>query len=121
MEHFNVWKMSTPYHPMRPAKRRRIKGNDPLRENDVEALDAVTVEHVTVKTRRGPAEIKKLVPIPQATSSSHEQDHNPLPDIPYESNDDFFQDENIESGAVPASPAVPSCNQKANIISFKCL
>jgi len=94
--------MST--YDVRPPKRRRIKKNDPLREDDVGALDAVTVERVTVETRKGPVQQKIFVPIPQPSTSmtsddSIHPDLNPdnsfLNQFPVPSNDDseFFTEE----------------------------
>jgi len=63
--------MSTSLHALRPAKRRKTKKNDQLRENDVEALDAVTIERVIVGTSNGPVERKKLIPIPKSQNSNN--------------------------------------------------
>jgi hypothetical protein len=52
---------------LRPAKRRRTKQNDNiLYEDDVGALDTVTVERISIQTKKGPVETEKYVPIPKA-------------------------------------------------------
>ena len=48
---------------IRPQKRRRTKRNDPLVEDDVKALEAVTVERVTLDTAQGPSLQKVYIPI----------------------------------------------------------
>jgi hypothetical protein len=54
---------------LRPAKRRRRVKTDPMHEDDVEALDAVTVERVIVDSKKGPVETKKYVPLPERETS----------------------------------------------------
>ena len=88
-------------HDLRPAKRRRTKKNDPMREDDVEAQDAVTVERVTMQTRRGPVEAKKFVPIPPATiaTTSMNIEESSMPNIYSDSNDfddnPYYDDSNL--------------------------
>jgi hypothetical protein len=48
---------------VRPTKRRNTRKDRPLIEGDLEAADAVTVEHVKVSTRRGTVVKPVLVPI----------------------------------------------------------
>jgi len=54
---------------LRPTKRRRRLKTDPMHEDDVEALDAVTVERVIVDSNKGPVETKKYVPLPEREAS----------------------------------------------------
>lgn len=54
----------------RPLKRRKTKRNDPLREDDVGALDERTIERITLQTTKGPVERKIFVPIPKATKEN---------------------------------------------------
>ena len=65
--------MAAPSHPLHPVKRRRIKRNDPLHENDIEALDAVTVERFVVAGSTGPIERKRLAAIPQTQGSTNNE------------------------------------------------
>ena len=55
---------------IRPLKRRKTRRNDPLREDDVGALDERTIDRLTLQTRKGPVERKIFVPIPKATKAS---------------------------------------------------
>jgi hypothetical protein len=48
-----------------PAKRRKTKRANQLLEDDVNALDTVTVERISVDTKTGPVEKKIFVPIPK--------------------------------------------------------
>jgi len=57
---------------LRPTKRRRRVKTDPMHEDDVEALDAVTVERVMVDSKKGPVEMKKYVPLPERGTSPTE-------------------------------------------------
>lgn len=57
-------------HNIRPAKRRKTKNNDPMRLDDIGALDTVTVERVTVPTKRGPVEQKIFVPLANTTATT---------------------------------------------------
>jgi hypothetical protein len=63
-----------PHLSMHCAQRsvEKPKKNDQLRENDIEALDAVTVERVIVETSAGPVERKILAPIPKSKNSNND-------------------------------------------------
>jgi hypothetical protein len=57
--------MSTSHRLLPPAKRRKTKRTNQLREDDVNAMDAVTVERITVDTKAGPVQRKIIVPLPE--------------------------------------------------------
>jgi hypothetical protein len=61
--------MATRNFTLRPTKRRRRIKTTPMYEDDVEALDAVTVERVIVNTSRGPVETTNYVPVPERETS----------------------------------------------------
>ena len=98
---------TTSTHEIHPAKRRKIKRNDPMHETDVKAQDVATVERVTIQTRKGPVEKKILVPIPQATTLSEDQ-NTTLPNMNTDENDlynnpDYGNDEMNGEAAEPAA------------------
>jgi hypothetical protein len=57
-------------YTLRASKRRRIKDNDPLREDDVMAQDTRTVERIVVQTKKGPVERKKFIQVTEASTST---------------------------------------------------
>lgn len=95
--------MASTNHALRPAKRRKTKKHDALRENDVEALAEVTVERVIVESSSGPVERKKLVPIPKSTTSTDVQDSLPEK-TPERHTYDEYNNEDYGDSAVPAVP-----------------
>lgn len=96
--------MSNPNISLRPTKRRRKTKTDPMREGDVESLDAVTVEREMVDTGKGPKEMKKYVPVPEKeispTQEGSARDHTMTNDV-YFAND-MDVDNNFGEEAVPA-------------------
>jgi hypothetical protein len=112
--------MSTPIYSQRPTKRRRTRRNDPMQENDVAALDAVTVEREIVETSRGPVEKKTLAPIPQVTTSINAQDEtvpdtNPCGDVDYSTNEHPIHDFDPHNDISPGPATVPAGQRKARI------
>lgn len=100
---------------LRPAKRRKIKKNDPLREDDVAAADTFTVDRITVETKAGPIEQKRLVPISATTSAMNAE----IPEIQVENDDGYYRPDYGPSdtlGEEMAVPAVPETSRKAGII-----
>ena len=98
----------------RPSKRRRTKRNDRLHEDDVEALDAVTVERVVVDSKTGPIMKKTFVSISQAAqvdeeddNPDHQDDHTEHQGVLFDDmgtfNDEMNQIDEPDDGVVPAS------------------
>ena len=96
--------MATPLHALRPTKRRKTKKNDQLRENDIEALDAVTVERVIVETNAGPVERKMLAPIPKSKNSNNDLRtiSESLPETIL--NDEYHNNDNVDMEDLFAVP-----------------
>jgi hypothetical protein len=63
--------MSKHVRLLRPAKRQRTERTGRLYEDDVKALDAVTVERTTIETKKGRVIEKTLVPIPPAKDGNN--------------------------------------------------
>jgi hypothetical protein len=103
--------MSTSLHAIRPAKRRKTKKVDRLRENDVEALEAATFERFVVETSKGPIERKKLIPIPKSQNSKN----NPTTTLEtlqeYNNNSEYSNFDNVD---MEDELAVPAENTKAS-------
>jgi hypothetical protein len=115
--------MSTPTYLLRPAKRRRTRRNDPMHENDVQALDAVTVEREIVETSKGPVEKKKLAPIPKATTSINVHDEtvpetNPCDDVDHTINEYPINDSR-HNDMSPGPATLPAGQRKARIYSAR--
>jgi len=114
--------MSTPTYAMRPPKRRRIKTNDPLREDDVEAQGALTIERVIMQTKKGPVERKILARLPKAKISTgiQENTQTEIP-IPPDASDMFHtQDYGDMEGTAADTAAAPAGIRKVNLyISLK--
>lgn len=97
--------MTTPTkYDIQPAKRRRTKKNNPLHEDDVDALEAVTVDRVIVQTKKGPVERNIFVPIPKETITMNVEDNQPpyIPEMdinPVENNDNYETQET--AGVMP--------------------
>jgi hypothetical protein len=105
--------MSSSLRLLPPAKRRRTKRSNQLLEDDVNALDTVTVERITVDTKRGSVQKKIFVPIPTPKDSGKTENNiradedNVYPSNDYEENDyDDMQGE-FDNPTVPLDTAAP--------------
>jgi hypothetical protein len=104
-------------HDIRPAKRRRRRKSDPVREGEVGAVDVVTVERVIVQGKSGPVERKIYVPFDETATATTSADINSS-DINVGTNTfDHYQDHGDADGVNDdaAAPAVPGTSRKVLI------
>jgi hypothetical protein len=105
-----------------PAKRRKTKRANQLLEDDVNALDAVTVERISVDTKTGPVQKKIFVPIPKPkVTEDVENNATSNPYDRYPSNDYENIPGDIADHAEPLDTPAPLRKKEArlNINSFK--
>jgi hypothetical protein len=112
-------------YTLRASKRRRIKDNDPLREDDVMAQDTRTVERIVVQTNKGPVERKKFIHVPEAsTSTPHVQptativEENQMPEIQVYADDIDHNPDYIESDDIHETAAAPQETRKVSFFGI---
>ena len=88
-----------------------------MRETDVEAQDVATVERVTIQTRKGLIEKKILVPIPQATTFSEDQ-NTTLPNMNTDKND-LYNNPDYGNDEMNSKPAKPAATRKVRNTKVK--
>jgi hypothetical protein len=107
--------MSESFRLLPSSKGRKRKHKDRLYEDDVDALDEVTVERTTIKTKKGPAEKKTYIALPGSNDPESDvkindgdryqdsyvydgdrlQNYDPIPgdDVPNDTNDYAVEDD----------------------------
>lgn len=98
-------------HEIRPAKRRRRRKSDPVREGEVGAVDVLTVKRVIVQGRTGPEERKIYVPFDETAPATTSANIN-ASDINLETNAfDHYQDHGEPDGVIDEA-AAPGTSRK---------